>query len=743
MRRAIGTLLLLCAASLEAAPDRLAVIRSDLQNLALDPAQTYRVRELEFASSGAKVYFTEGILSFATPVDGHRIAAVFSTDQVDAGDGEVISFPPAAAERASLARFTQSPNLDQHFNSALLYFADDIAQNLLKQIHQHPLHPAPEMASNLARSLGDPLRKGAGEIDVRIARSILDHHSPANGFLYGMMASSRLGPFDLIIQPEMRDSLVLGRLTKNPAGQSFFQIWSAFNPARAHLDKPVSEPPPDYQISHYRLDTTIKPNLSMTLAADFDYQADSDDGAVISLLLTPRLRVTGATIDGAPAAVLFHDSPRTTDVSGTSSFLLVNAEELAPGTRHRVHINYQGTVINRLPDGSYFVDDRNAWYPFVEPMLTSFDLTFRCPETLRLMCTGEPLADEVVGGQRMVHRVSAAPEALAGFNLGEYQVSTAESPPYRIQICSIPATAPAPDLAEQTASILRYYTATWVPLPGHNMSVTPIEGYFGQGFPGLIYLSTMSYLRQRDRPLGLRYPSFDSFFSQLLLPHELAHQWWGNIVTPADYHSEWIVEAMANYAALQYLEQAQGHAALETVLASYRADLTTPRSDGELIDSNGPVTFGPRLLTNFGLPAWHDVLYEKGTWIFHMLRMRMGDARFREFQLRLLHDFARKPLSNDDLRQEAAHFIPANQPDRQLNGFFDTLVYDTGIPTLSLKSGNLLMSGVPDSFLLEVPLRCPGSAASPTWLRATEGETPLPSKNCALPSPKTFLFRDK
>ncbi len=743
MRRAICTLLLLLfAAALKAAPDRLAAIRSDLQNLALDPGQTYRVRELEFASSGAKIYFTEGVLSFATPVDGHRIAAVFTTSMVDAGDAEVIAFPPLAAERASLAHFTQSPNLDQHFTSALLYFADDIGQDLLKQIHQRPVHPAPDLAAKLATYMGEPLRKGAGEIDVRIARSILDRHSPSNSFLYGMMAAPALGPFDVIIQPDQSDALVIGRLAENPDKRLFFQVWASFDSIKGSANNTGVKPPPVYQISGYRIDTVVKPDLSMTLTADFDYQADSDDGAVISLLLTPRLRVTTATIDGSPAAVLFHDSPRTADVSGTSSFLLVSPTELAPGTRHQVHVAYQGSVINRLPDGSYFVDDRNSWYPFVEPVLTSFDLTFHGPENLRLMCTGEPVSDEVVNGQRTVHCVTAAPQSLAGFNLGEYTVAASESPPYRIQICSNPATVPAPDLAEQTARILAYFTSRWSPLPGRNLAVTPITGYFGQGFPGLIYLSSISYLRERDRPLGLRSPGFDFFFSQLLLPHELAHQWWGNIVTPVDYHSEWIVEAMANYAALQYLEQTQGRAALETVLAGYRADLTRPRADGNLVDANGPLTFGQRLLSNYGLPIWHDVLYEKGTWVFHMLRTRMGDTAFHTFQLRLLKDFARRPISNDDLRQEAARFVPPNEPDRQLTSFFDTWVYDTGIPMLALKSGNLMMSGVPDGFLLEVPLSCPSNAPAPAWLRAIEGKTPLPAKNCSLPSPKLFLYRE-
>jgi aminopeptidase N len=34
--------------------------------------------------------------------------------------------------------------------------------------------------------------------------------------------------------------------------------------------------------------------------------------------------------------------------------------------------------------------------------------------------------------------------------------------------------------------------------------------------------------------------------------HEVAHQWWGNIVSPATYHHDWLMEALANYSALLY-----------------------------------------------------------------------------------------------------------------------------------------------------------------------------------------------
>jgi hypothetical protein len=293
----------------------------------------------------------------------------------------------------------------------------------------------------------------------------------------------------------------------------------------------------------------------------------------------------------------------------------------------------------------------------------------------------------------------------------------------------------------QTAAILDRYTALWGALNLHSVAVSPIEGYFGQGFPGLIYLSDVSYTLEQDRPLALRNPRLDSFFSQMLLPHEVAHQWWGNLVAPEDYRSNWILEALANFVAMQFLEASRGKTAADELLNSYREELATVQQ-GKPIEALGPVVFGERLLNNYGIPAWHAILYEKGTWIFQMLRQRMGQAAFAELLRHLLHNYSVLPLSNEDLRREAADLMPAETQDRSLNAFFDTWVYGTGIPALSITGQELMLSRVDDDYLVDVPLSCQGNDGkwATKWLHAGAGGTPLPSRNCRIPDRDAFLY---
>jgi peptidase M1-like protein len=720
----------------------------ELHQLSIDPTQTYRVRELEIARGDIKIYLTEGILAFAKPVAGKTIAAVFTTSHTEAGDAEILVLPPTRSERAALASFTKTPNLDEHLQSAVFFFADDTAKELQSQLQDKPLHPAPDEAKELAETANHVLQLDSDQIDVKLARALLDNHPAAHGFFYGIMGGRTLGIFDVVYEPTRFEPIAIGRVTALEEGARSFQVWCSFRPRR-------SAPPAvsNSSITDYLLDTVFHPDLSMSSQARFQYHASSEDGRVIGLELSSRLRLTSARIDGQPAEVFQHPQDAQQPLREGGAILLVAAAPLSPEGTHDVEVSYEGSVVRRTASGNYFVDERNTWYPFLPPMLTTFDLTFHCPQNLRVVSTGELVSDDVSGGVRTVHRKTRVAEPLAGFNLGDYDASTLERGPYRIEVfgnkLEHAANSPA-ELPAQAAGILDNFTTRWLPLNIRSLAISPIEGYFGQGFPGLIYLSSVSYVREEDRPAQLRNVQLDSFFSEMLLPHEIAHQWWGCSVSQADYRTAWLFEAMSNYAALEFLEETKGRTALDAVLARYRNDLlATDR--GKAIESAGPVDFGERLLDNNGMVAWHHIIYEKGAWILHMLRMRLGDEAFHTLQTRLLTDFQGKLLSNEEFRKAAAGLLPAEQSDKSLNTFFENWIYSTGIPRMKFHSaGNnvsLNISGVDEGFALDLPLRCSNANGKEQvqWVHAGTGdnsyEMPEGSKACQLPKQTDYLYQ--
>ncbi len=717
-------------------------LAADLKQISLNPKQTYRVRDLEFARGDIKLYLNDGVLSFFTPVDHRLIGAVFTTEGAEAGDAEVIVLPPQKSERASLASFAKTPNLDEHFATALFFFTDDTAQILLDKVARG----APAEPAALPRAFVDHIqpvsREIAEQIEVHLLQALLDKHSPGDGIFYSVVAGKSLGVFDLTYDPMQSESVFVGRVSDSP--EKDFQLWANFRPRHA---PPFVQPEPD--TSDYRIDATVRPDLRVDFAANFRITTSPEDGRVLALSLSPRLNVSSALVDGKPAEIFQHPSKRSAEFGSTEPFLLVSPTVLVPGLEHQVQLRYSGSIIRQTANGEYFVDERSTWYPIDGPVVANFDLTFHCPARLRLVSTGEPVSETIEDGVRTVHRKTIVPAVLAGFNLGQYATRQIGDKPYSIEIDSPQTSASSfsedSTLGVDTAAILNAYTSRWIPLRIHSLAVTPIAGYFGQGFPGLIYLSSVSYIKQENRSAALRNARFDAFFSELLLPHEIAHQWWGNIVRQADYRSQWITEAMANHAALGYVERTKGRAARDEILASYRQDLTQER-DGKTVECAGPVSFGQRLIDNFGITTWQIILYEKGSWILRMLNERLGEANFRNMQLRLLHDYAGRPLSNEEFRQVASRFVPAGEPDPSLSDFFDTWVYATGIPGLALhgsgRSVNLQVSKVDEDFVAEIPLHCKGATAY--WVKASSGdnvfELPKGVSGCELPSLHDYLY---
>ena len=748
MLRAFCCLFALISALSAATSNSAANVALALHQMALDPEQTYRVRDLHLSRGDIKIYLTEGALSFVTSVEGRVVAALFTTQGIEAGDAEVLLLPPQRSERASLASFAKTPNLDEHFTTALFFFSDNTGKELLTQLGEQPIRKSPETAAQIASTMDPIVRDVSSQIDVRLVQALLDNHNSEEGFFYALIAGRELGTFDVIYEPDDFEPVSMGRVASAADNQLKFQLWTAFRPrhAPAFVD-PIS------RLSNYRIDTTIRPDLTMSVAASFDVVASPGEGRVLAFDLSGRLKISSATIDDKPAEVFQRDSIRLAELKSLGTFLLISDAPLAAGKQYRVELHYEGSVIRQTQDGSYFVDERNAWYPHRNPMLATFDLTFRSPANLVLVSTGDLVSDETNGDVRTVHRRTGVPEPLAGFNLGNYDLSAEQHGLYRVECYANKGSITflnnpdqgLQDVSKETERILDYYTQRWIQLPIHSVAVSPVPGYFGQGFPGLIYLSSVSYMRREDRPAQLRGPRMDAFFSGLLLPHEVAHQWWGNIVSAADYRTAWLIEAMANYSALQYLEKTEGAATVEAALDRYRDDLTV-EENGKTIDSAGPVDFGLRLLNNASTRVWHTVLYEKGTWILHMLHQRLGEENFAKMQSRMLQEYASKPISNEDFRKTASSFIPEGAPDKTLALFFDSWVYGTGIPKMLLKAegegGLLQVTGVDEDFTADVPLTCQSKSGKEEikWVRVSSGSNSIETAGCRLPSPHSFLY---
>jgi hypothetical protein len=375
---------------------------------------------------------------------------------------------------------------------------------------------------------------------------------------------------------------------------------------------------------------------------------------------------------------------------------------------------------------------------------------------------------------RITRRSTQVPIRFAGFNLGNYERITGSVPGFDIEIygnrglevalqpkagitqsdlSARPLTPqqrrdslglqriPAPPdplarfhaVSTDVSSSLEFFSGLFGAPALKTLTVAPIPGTFGQGFPGLVYLSTIAYLDPSSRPVALRSLEQQLFFSDLIVAHEVAHQWWGNVVITSSYQDEWLMEALANYSALLWLEKKNGPKSVETVLEDFRGRLLAKDAEGSTLESAGPIVWGLRLESS-GMPdAWRSITYEKGAWIMHMLRHRLGDDRFLKMLAELRRRYEFRVITTEQFRALAAEFLPPRSPSGTMDTFFDNWVYSTGVPKLKLQSsikgfrvsGTVTQSGVDSDFSVEAPVEIQFAKGPPQtlWVRTSSEPT--------------------
>jgi hypothetical protein len=721
-------------------------VLDQLHNIKVDPDQVYVLRHAQLIRDRAKIFFNRGYIGFLTKAAGEITGAVY------VGEGEILLIPPTQVEKESLARFIHSPILEEQFTMAILRFTDQTAKELIA-VGERPEPDDPERPPGFPQQWNSSPRILALEDSPRIFEDLLgDSTLP---YFHARMEGKSLKGFDLVDDERSPEAMSVVATRRNGDGL-FADRWCAF-PSKTSAARFAHQAPGTVKALAYDIDTHLEPDNSMKESADLLLESLSSSDRVLTFDFSRLLKVS-KVLDERGESLVVYAYPLQEDVEvgdRNKGWILVVLPVPHPvGERFRLHFEYQGNVITDVGNHVLYVGERGGWYPNLglgSPAL--FDLKFDYPESLTLVATGARIEKTTANARTHSRWRSDGVFRIAGFNLGPYHsversigkttvevyatreaeaaleerhtrrlvphfVPPAPFPsPQRTTTMSIspemvPPLAPAAllqSVAEGAAEALAYFESLFGPFPYSRLAISQIPGGFGQGWPELVYLPTLSFLRKSER-YELGFPEkTEDLLGHGMVAHEIAHQWWGNLIGSKTYHDQWLSEGLATYAAaLDLARQKDGERRFHQLLRSYKSDLLSKDKNGMINEASGPIWLGQRLSNSLTPGGYDTIVYKKACWVLHMLRglMRNPSTGSDEQFFRLLRDFLAtyqgKDVSTADFVRHAEKYMTRAsdlEHNRRLDWFFNEWVYETGVPTYKLQSSVKQLS--PKKFLVQ------------------------------------------
>jgi aminopeptidase N len=382
-------------------------------------------------------------------------------------------------------------------------------------------------------------------------------------------------------------------------------------------------------------------------------------------LLRYDLDLTGLQVDSV-------DSPFTRD---GRELVITPALAITQGQSFATTVKYHGSPEPRstkaIPiavgwigtgDGSYVLNEpegASTWYPTNDHPSDKASYTFHVtvPDGVTAVANGDLVSQVSTGdGHTTWTYDEKAPMAsyLTQLAIGDYEVTTAPGPG-GVTIRNVFASQLANDAAidfSRTPDMLQLFASDFGPYP--------FDVY------GALVVNDRTQFALETQTLSIFDPSFVDGSTQgdVVAAHELAHQWFGDNVTPASWKDVWLNEGFATYAEWLWTEHVDGTPVATT--AQHVHDSVNERADTALTGDPG--------VEHLFDPA---AVYERGALTLQALRLTVGDDAFFTTLRTYASRFAGKNVTTADF------VAVANEVSRQnLDGLFEQWLYRAALPAL-------------------------------------------------------------
>jgi len=687
-----------------AAVERAAALYDELQLTRLDPSRAVVLDQVDIEFGSGRLHVYSGVLVPTQPVAGRTVEWVF------AGQARFRFEPPDAIEADQLELFSGQRELDVGLEAAVMVRADDGPVRELLEHHEPAFlgQPMLERVEAIHREWLEGAERAANGIRGGVFNALIGDRAYADYFAI-WCRSYEVGDFIYEFDPEDTephtlahfspleirgwDRLRLERHLKHQQKRGRWLDtriqdigdWDIWLSGPWDPQGKLGEAAPGFEARHYKLDVTIgRDETTIHGRATLDVVSNEAGRRVVPLELFRDLRAE--TIHSETGEPLFF-------FRSGGDLMVVLDEPSTVGQEIRLEIVYRGKAIRWVDRKIFDLEDTANWYPHCGTTdRATYDVTLRWPRRLDLLASGRVVASGRNRHTRWQRRVLDEPSIAFSFVMGRFEIDRARAGHVELEVAfnrSGPHRLSEGVRHEMIAAIRRsliYFEETFGPYPLDYLTVVTLPRRYSQSFLGFITLAD-SILPPNVPPGGAEM----NWYRATTVAHEVAHQWWGNLIGWSSYRDQWLSEAMANYSAMQFWADTEegGAAFFSQLSAGWRQTLNQTTPVGRTVESLGPIVLGVRLNSTLADNGYRAIVYRKGAVVLAMLARIVGQRPFGEMMRSLAQAASNRVVSTDTFVKALEHMSGLN-----LGGFARRYIYGTGIPEVYYDYG---ISGDPEN----------------------------------------------